>query len=190
MRRYSPFKVTTDGVRTEYFGVRRETNYQPPKVQEDKVYERLPGPKDLHLDWARGWGPGLGSQTQISGRLRWLIHPTAQVLHLQQEGSLWLLRHHLSKLPVTQIDYDNYPYILSEEISNRSPNHNHFTEAELWYLVYGLTSSAHIFRAVGTKVGDVRPDNIFINECGQIRIANLCSWPSERTNYEKVIYDR
>ena len=70
------------------------------------------------------------------------------------------------------------------------PNSHHFNETEMWYLLYGLISSASIFRALETKVGDIRPSTIFINECGQIRVANLCSWPNEKTNYEKFIFDQ
>lgn len=29
-----------------------------------------------------------------------------------------------------------------------------------------------------SKIGDVRPQNIFINEKSQIKVANLFSWPN------------
>jgi len=49
-------------------------------------------------------------------------------------------------------------------------------------------SAAHNFKILNTKIGDVRPANIFINEDGQIKIANVYSWPNEPTNYIKT-YD-
>jgi len=38
-------------------------------------------------------------------------------------------------------------------------------------------SSAKDFNSIDKKVGDIRPYNIFINEEGQIKIANIFSWP-------------
>ena len=42
----------------------------------------------------------------------------------------------------------------------------------------------------GHKIGDVRPDNIFINEDGQVKVATTYSWPSEQTNYSKSFYEK
>lgn len=66
----------------------------------------------------------------------------------------------------------------------------HFSEEELWYLLYSLTSAARDFSKLGSKVGDIRPYNIFINEEGQLKIANLFSWPYEKTNFEKTAFER
>jgi hypothetical protein len=38
-------------------------------------------------------------------------------------------------------------------------------------------------------VGDIEAKNIFINEEGQVKISNLCSWPGEQTNYEKLVLE-
>jgi serine/threonine protein kinase len=51
-------------------------------------------------------------------------------------------------------------------------------------------SSASDFNKINSKIGDVRPYNIFINEEGQIKIANLYSWPYERTNFEKTTFEK
>lgn len=51
-------------------------------------------------------------------------------------------------------------------------------------------SSARDFAKIDSKIGDVRPYNIFINEEGQIKIANLYSWPYERTNFEKTAFEK
>ena len=37
------------------------------------------------------------------------------------------------------------------------------------------------------KLGDVRPQNIFINEDGQVKLANTYSWPNEENNYMKTV---
>lgn len=66
----------------------------------------------------------------------------------------------------------------------------HFEEEELWYLLYSLCSSARDFSKIDSKIGDVRPYNIFINEEGQIKIANLFSWPYERNNFDKTAFEK
>jgi hypothetical protein len=57
-------------------------------------------------------------------------------------------------------------------------------------LLYSLVSSAKDFNSIDKKVGDIRPYNIFINEEGQIKIANIFSWPYEKTNFEKTAFEK
>ena len=40
---------------------------------------------------------------------------------------------------------------------------------------------------VFSKIGDVRPNNIFINEKGEIKVSNRYSWPREATNTHKIL---
>lgn len=79
---------------------------------------------------------------------------------------------------------------MHQEIQKRAQSNNYFNESELWYLLYGLVSAASIFKELGSKVGDIQTKNIFLNEEGQIKISNVCSWPSERTNYEKLVLEQ
>lgn len=79
--------------------------------------------------------------------------------------------------------------MLDEELRNRRNIRRYFDEGELWYLLYSLVHAAHDFKKIGTKIGDVRPSNIFINEEGQVKIANMFSWPNEPTNYIKTLDD-
>lgn len=41
----------------------------------------------------------------------------------------------------TQIDYQNYSYLLTEEIYNRKGKKTRFTEVELWFLIYSLSQA-------------------------------------------------
>jgi len=53
--------------------------------------------------------------------------------------------------------------------------------------LYTTVSAARDFQKNKTKLGDVRPQNIFINEDGQVKLANIYSWPNEDTNYMKTV---
>lgn len=44
-------------------------------------------------------------------------------------------------------------------------------------------------RPKDTKVGDIRPQNIFLNEKGHIKVANMHSWPLASTNFSKSMKD-
>jgi len=57
-------------------------------------------------------------------------------------------------------------------------------------LLYSLLKSQRAFMNLSLKVGDIHPHNIFINEKGYPRLACQFSWPGEKTNFEKVYYDK
>lgn len=66
----------------------------------------------------------------------------------------------------------------------------HFQETEIWYLLYILISSAAEFHKRKMKLGDIRPQNIFINKQGQVKLANTLSWPREQNNYFKSLTEK
>jgi hypothetical protein len=43
---------------------------------------------------------------------------------------------------------------------------------------------------LGKKTGDIRSENVFINEEGQIKVGAYFSWPGEQTNYSKTFYEK
>lgn len=49
----------------------------------------------------------------------------------------------------TQIDYQNYSYLLTEEIYNRKGKKTRFTEVELWFLMYSLSQARQQAIALG-----------------------------------------
>ena len=57
-------------------------------------------------------------------------------------------------------------------------------------MLFSLAGCAKDFSKLERKIGDVRPHNIFINEEGQIKIANVFSWPYEKTNFEKTAFEK
>jgi hypothetical protein len=71
------------------------------------------------------------------------------------------------------------------EIEDRVGSRNYFSEQELWYLMFGLASAKANMKPAFSKVGDIRPYNIFINDHGKFKISNIYSWPKENTNYGK-----
>lgn len=106
------------------------------------------------------------------------------------QGHLWVRGGAQRTLGFTQIEYDNYPYLLSEELENRFKIKKHFSEPEIWYLLFSLCRAANDFKTLNSKVGDIRPSNIFINEDGQLKVSNLYSWPCETTNLDKTLFDK
>ncbi len=85
-----------------------------------------------------------------------------------------------------QVAYDNYPYLLIEEIYNRKGLKGRFAETEIWFLLFSLIEGRKQAAAVGERLGDIRPDNIFLNEDGNIKVSNSLSWPLEVTNLQKA----
>lgn len=86
-----------------------------------------------------------------------------------------------------QLNYDNYSYLLTEQIYNRSGRKGKFEEWELWYLLYTLLSAQQQIKSkTGNKIGDVRPHNIFLNADGDLKVSNLYSWPRENSNFNKA----
>lgn len=77
--------------------------------------------------------------------------------------------------------------MLTDEIYNRKGLSKLFDESEIWYLLYTAVSAAKDFQSLKKKLGDIRPDNIFINEDGQVKLANIYSWPNEEDNYLKTL---
>lgn len=98
---------------------------------------------------------------------------------------MWQHRHSPRMLLPMQINYQNYPYLLVEEIYNRRGLKSKFLETELWGLLFGLVSARFQAINVGERLGDIRPKNIFLNEKGKIKVSNSLSWPMEITNIQK-----
>lgn len=60
----------------------------------------------------------------------------------------------------------------------------------MWYLLYTIADVGRKFHSLGSKVGDIRPMNIFINDEGQFKLGTKYSWPGELDNYQKAFYHR
>lgn len=91
---------------------------------------------------------------------------------------------------VLKANYEGCLLVLAEEIRQRGEVSKYFEERELWYLLYCLVTASMTFRQLDSKIGDVRPLNIFINDnTGVVRVGNRYSWPVEPTNYEKAIFN-
>jgi DNA-binding helix-hairpin-helix protein with protein kinase domain len=57
-------------------------------------------------------------------------------------------------------------------------------------LIYTFADVGSKFHNRGGKVGDIRPENVFINEDGQLKVATKHSWPQEMDNYQKAFYEK
>lgn len=51
-----------------------------------------------------------------------------------------------------------------------------------------LAGAQHeMLRKTNGKVGDIRPQNVFLNAEGEARVSCLLSWPREHSNYNKAM---
>ena len=76
------------------------------------------------------------------------------------------------------------------EINNRKRLGRYFLETEMWYLLYNIVRAGHKFEKVKKKVGDVSPNNILINDDGQIKVLSTVSLPNELNNFQKLVEDK
>lgn len=100
--------------------------------------------------------------------------------HWNLNGNFHLIQNH----------YPYFPHILSDLIKERHLDKKLFKESELWFALYSLTAALVDIRRHGDstrKLGDINPQNVFVNDEGHIRVANVYSWPHERCSYWKVL---
>lgn len=87
----------------------------------------------------------------------------------------------------TQLTYDYYEFVLRTEVLNRFKLKKDFLETEVWYLLYNIVRAGSKFEHLKKKIGNVHPQNILINESGQIKIISTVSLPGEISNYDYIL---
>lgn len=60
----------------------------------------------------------------------------------------------------------------------------------MWYLLYNIVRAGQKFEKIKRKIGDVRPNNILINDDGQIKVLSIVSLPNELDNFQRVVEDK
>ena len=50
-----------------------------------------------------------------------------------------------------------------------------------------MVRAANKFERIKSKIGDVHPANILINDDGQVKMISTCSLPNEQNNFEKAV---
>lgn len=66
---------------------------------------------------------------------------------------------------------------------NRREIKRPFNEQELLYLFYNLVKVSSLLDQRGRVVGDVKPENILVNEDGYIKVISQLSWPGQPSKY-------
>jgi hypothetical protein len=82
-----------------------------------------------------------------------------------------------------KIVYENLSYVLKGEVENRFKINRYFEEREVWYLLYNMIRAGNKFERIKRKIGNMHPNNILINDDGQIKIIATCSIPGELDNF-------
>lgn len=86
--------------------------------------------------------------------------------------------------------YPYFPYSLASEIENRVQQDAPFEEKELQYLLFELIDLAKEFEKVGKKAGNFKPDNILINQDGEVSFLCQHSYPGFTDGYIAALYDK
>jgi hypothetical protein len=107
--------------------------------------------------------------------------PTSSEAQLQQGRLLRTARHRRCYSPPIQIYYPSFPYLLTNEIHDRKGRQQFFNEQEMWYLLFSMAKAKKQNEINEQLMGDIRPNNIFLNEEGSIKLPNRDSWPYEKS---------
>ena len=86
--------------------------------------------------------------------------------------------------------YPYFPFSLKSEIENRVGLEAPFEEKELQYLLFELLDLAKEFEKTGQKAGNIKPDNILINNEGEVSIITRHSYPGFVEAYASALYDK
>lgn len=54
-------------------------------------------------------------------------------------------------------------------------------------MLYGLAMAKHDVEGRARQLGDIKPENIFINQDGKLKVANQFSWPDELPSFCKAL---
>lgn len=60
----------------------------------------------------------------------------------------------------------------------------------MWYLLYNMIRAGNKFERSRAKIGDVHPNNILINDDGQVKVISTCSLPNELNNFQKAVENK
>jgi len=44
-------------------------------------------------------------------------------------------------------------------------------------MLYALISSLRSIKLYSKKLGDIKPENLFVNDDGKVKVGNVYSWP-------------
>lgn len=53
-------------------------------------------------------------------------------------------------------------------------------------MLYVLASALNEIKTYSNKLGDIKPENVFVNDNGKIKVGNIYSWPDEYPSYIKA----
>lgn len=81
--------------------------------------------------------------------------------------------------------YPYYPYVLAEEIALRRIEKAYFQEIELWYLLFAISSAAIEMKQLDSRLGNISPYYVLINEEKLVKVGNILSIPNEKDGFLK-----
>lgn len=54
-------------------------------------------------------------------------------------------------------------------------------------MLFALAAAKQDIKKHSKKLGDIKPENVFVNEEGLIKVANVFSWTSELPSFTKAV---
>lgn len=106
------------------------------------------------------------------------------------EGALWHQSQPQGTALLSKAIYPYFPFSLKSEIENRVGLSAPFEEKELQYLLFELLDLAKEFEKASHKAGNIKPDNILINNDGEVSIITRYSYPGFVDGYASALYDK
>ena len=66
--------------------------------------------------------------------------------------------------------YDDYMFDLKDEVKNRRAIKRYFPEFAVWEILFKIIKAASLLKKFELKIGNVKTENILVNEDGDFRL--------------------
>ncbi len=82
-----------------------------------------------------------------------------------------------TSLHALTVEYPRYPHSLGDEVATRRHTDSHYSENELYYILYSLTRTAALFEPENRSLGVISTRNILLNDRGHLKLVSRFSIP-------------
>ncbi|EGR34313.1 protein kinase domain protein [Ichthyophthirius multifiliis] len=83
--------------------------------------------------------------------------------------------------------YDYYLNTVHDELVRRNQVSLYYLEQELWVILYSIISAAFYLEENGRSIHNIRPQNIYFTQQGEVKLVPIGIFPEDQTGYQKFI---